>query len=126
MAVLHPQAVQKSQHAGKVAGEAHCRVQGLLFVGTQVRELAHEVFAHISQAAGPDALLQAFNHAQSAVKAARAERKQQQAVQVGFGFLLCFSTIVFLPCAFLPSTLLRAVYGGQGAARLSSATQGSG
>lgn len=48
----------------------------------QVVDLAQEVIAHIRQAAGPDALLQAFNQAMSAVKSARAERKRQQAVQV--------------------------------------------
>ena len=45
-------------------------------------ELAQEVIAHIRQAAGPDALLDAFNQAMTAVKTARAERKRQQAVQV--------------------------------------------
>ena len=48
----------------------------------QVVDLAQEVVAHIRQVAGSDALLEAFNNARASVKAARSERKRQQAVQV--------------------------------------------
>ena len=48
----------------------------------QVVELAHEVVAHLRQVAGSDTLLEAFNSARANVRAAREERKRQQAVQV--------------------------------------------